>query len=84
MKPFSTTLLALLCLFTIAPMTVRGGDLKLTETADTLRISLRDKTVLEYVKTARPVPEGIEKHFSRSGYIHPISVASGCCDRCLS
>ena len=28
MKPFSTTLLALLCLFTIAPMAVRGGEEK--------------------------------------------------------
>ena len=26
MKPFSTTLLALFCLFTIAPMIVRGGE----------------------------------------------------------
>ena len=77
MKPISTTLLALLCLFTIAPMTVRGGDLKLTETPDTIRISQRDKTVLEYVKTARPVPEGIEQHFSRSGYIHPIYTPTG-------
>ena len=77
MKPFSTTLLALFCLFAIAPITVFGGELKLTETADTLRISQRDKTVLEYVKTARPVPEGIEQHFSRSGYIHPIYTPTG-------
>ena len=77
MKPFSTTLLALFCLFTIAPMTVRGGELSMTETDATIRISQRDKTVLEYVKTARPVPEGIEKHFSRSGYIHPIYTPTG-------
>ncbi len=73
----TTTLLALFCSFTTAPMTVRGGELSLTETADTIRISQRDKTVLEYVKTARPVPEGIEQHFSRSGYIHPLYTPTG-------
>lgn len=50
-----------------------GGELKLTETDDTIRITLRGKPVLEYVKTASPVPEGIAKHYSRSGYIHPSS-----------
>ena len=72
MKPYSIKVLALFCSLSIAAMTARGGELSLTETGDTIRISQRDKTVLEYVKTARPVPEGIEKHFSRSGYIHPI------------
>ncbi len=58
-------------------MTARGGELSLTETNDTIRISQRGKTVLEYVKTAKPVPAGIEKHFSRSGYIHPIYTPNG-------
>jgi hypothetical protein len=77
MKPFSTRILTLFCSFSITSMTVQGGDLSLTETDDSIRITQRDKTVLEYVKTARPVPEGIEKHFSRSGYIHPIYTPSG-------
>ena len=77
MKPPQFLVLSLACALCACLQPVFGGDLKLTETADTLRISQRDKTVLEYVKTARPVPEGIEKHFSRSGYIHPIYTPTG-------
>ena len=55
----------------------RAGDLKLAETDDTIRITLRDKPVLEYVKTARPVPDGIAEHFGRSGYIHPVFSPTG-------
>ena len=54
-----------------------ADDLNLTETDDTIRITLRGKPVLEYIKTARPVPEGVEKHFSRSGYIHPVYTPTG-------
>ena len=54
-----------------------GGDLALTETDDTIRITQRGKPVLEYVKVARTVPEGVEQHFSRSGYIHPVYSPTG-------
>ena len=54
-----------------------GSELELTETSDQLRITLRGKTVLEYVKTEKPVPEGIEPHFRRSGYIHPVFTPTG-------
>ncbi|TWT97148.1 DUF6807 domain-containing protein [Neorhodopirellula pilleata] len=77
MKPPQFLVLLLACALCASLQPVFGGDLKLTETADTIRISQRDQTVLEYVKTARPVPEGIEKHFSRSGYIHPIYTPTG-------
>ena len=60
MKPPQFLVLSLACALCASLQPVFGGDLKLTETADTLRISQRDKTVLEYVKTARPVPEMIE------------------------
>lgn len=53
------------------------SELELTETADRIRVSLRGKPVLEYVKTERPVPEGIEPHFRRSGYIHPVFTPAG-------
>jgi hypothetical protein len=56
---------------------VHAGDLQLTETADHIRVTLRGKPVLEYVKTERPVPEGIEPHFRRSGYIHPVFTPAG-------
>ena len=80
MKPFSLATLAALVLFQLFSITLRpasGGELKLTETDDTIRITQRGKPVLEYVKTARPVPQGIEKHFSRSGYIHPVYTPTG-------
>lgn len=77
MKSYSTSVLALFCSLSVAAIPVRSSELRLTETDDTIRISQREKTVLEYVKTARPVPEGIEKHFSRSGYIHPIYTPTG-------
>ncbi|MEM0968169.1 MAG: DUF6807 family protein, partial [Verrucomicrobiota bacterium] len=35
------------------------------------------KPVLEYVKTEKPVPEGIDAHFRRSGYIHPVFSPTG-------
>jgi hypothetical protein len=56
---------------------VQAGDLELTETEDQIRITLRGKPVLEYVKTEKNVPEGIEPHFRRSGYIHPVFTPAG-------
>jgi hypothetical protein len=56
---------------------VMGGDLKLTETEAVIRVILRDKPVLEYVKKEKPVPAGIEPHFRRSGYIHPVYTPTG-------
>ncbi len=77
MKIFPTAIVALLYSLGIALQATHGGELTLTETDDTIRITLRDKPVLEYIKTARPVPEGIEQHFSRSGYIHPVYTPTG-------
>lgn len=56
---------------------VAGGDLELTETDDVIRVTLRGKPVLEYVKTEKPVPEGIGPQFRRSGYIHPVYAPTG-------
>ncbi len=77
MKQPLPTVLLLCCSLSIASQPTCGVELSLTETDDTIRITLRGKPVLEYVKTARPAPEGIEKHFSRSGYIHPIYTPTG-------
>lgn len=77
MKQFSIAILMLSLAFSIASQPARGGELSLTETDDTIRITLRGKPVLEYIKTARPVPAGVEKHFSRSGYIHPVYTPTG-------
>lgn len=54
-----------------------GGELALTETDDQIRVTLRGKPVLEYVKTEKPVPDGIEPHYRRSGYIHPVYTPTG-------
>lgn len=77
MKHLAIAILILFCLSGIATQAAHGGDLDLTETDDTIRITLRGKPVLEYVKTARPVPKGLAKHYSRSGYIHPVYSPSG-------
>lgn len=77
MKPFQTALFVLLCAFSVTTQPVFGDELNLTETDDTIRITLRGKPVLQYIKKPQPVPEGIPPHFSRSGYIHPIYTPSG-------
>ncbi len=73
MKPTRLIALALACI--IQP--VFGRDLLLTETDDVIRVTLGDKPVLEYVKTEKPVPDGIELHYRRSGYIHPVYTPTG-------
>jgi hypothetical protein len=55
----------------------QAGDLKLAETDEVIRVTLRGKPVLEYVKTEKPAPDGIEPHFRRSGYIHPVYTPTG-------
>lgn len=87
MKKISVTTLGFVCSVCIASMLVRAGELHggesdaseltLTETDDTIRVAQRGKPVLEYVKNSRPVPAGIEQHFSRSGYIHPVYTPTG-------
>ena len=77
MKRIVTTSLLLLFSLSLHFPITRGDGLGLTETDDSIRITLRGKPVLEYVKVARPVPEGIENHFSRSGYIHPVYSPTG-------
>ncbi|MEZ6137607.1 MAG: PmoA family protein [Pirellulaceae bacterium] len=51
--------------------------MSLTETDDTIRITLRGKPVLQYVKKSQPVPEGLPQYFRRSGYIHPVYTPTG-------
>jgi len=77
MKIVPVSILVLFYSFCIALMPVLGGELTLTEMDDTIRIAQRGKPVLEYIKKARPVPEGVEEHFSRSGYIHPVYSPTG-------
>jgi hypothetical protein len=77
MKQPRTLALLLACSVCAVTQSVSAGDLQLTETEDQIRVTLRGKPVLEYVKTERPVPEGIEPHFRRSGYIHPVYTPAG-------
>lgn len=77
MKHLSIAVLVLLTLLFNDVTTARCDELSLNETDDAIRISLRGKPVLEYVKTARPVPEGLAKHYRRSGYIHPVYTPNG-------
>lgn len=77
MKPQQLLVLLLASLSCAGNKPVFGGDLKLTETDAVIRVTLRDKPVLEYVKKEKPVPAGIEPHFRRSGYIHPVYTPTG-------
>jgi hypothetical protein len=77
MKRYQIALLVLLYSFSIATQSTLGDDLNLTETDDTIRIALRGKPVLQYIKKPQPVPEGLPQHFSRSGYIHPVYTPTG-------
>ena len=57
--------------------TATAADLQLTEDDQLIRITLRGNPVLEYVKTEKPVPEGVSPDFRRSGYIHPVYSPQG-------
>ena len=65
---------ALLCLIAKSAL---GADLKLEQTKDVIRVTLGNKPVLEYVKTEKPIPEGVAPVYRRSGYIHPVFSPSG-------
>lgn len=67
--------IALISVIFPAPNT--AGELTMTETADTIRVTLRGKPVLEYIKTEKPVPDGLPAGYRRSGYIHPIYNPTG-------
>jgi len=77
MKQIPIALFALLALFSITAKTTVGGELALTENEDTIRVTLRGKPVLQYIKKAQPVPEGLPQYFGRSGYIHPVYTPTG-------
>lgn len=68
---------ALLLISLLLPTWLAAQELRLTENKDIIRIQSGDQTVLEYVKTAKPVPEGIDPGYSRSGYIHPVFSPAG-------
>ena len=77
MNQLPIAILILFCSFSIASYTAQGDDLSLTETDDSLRVTQRGKPVLEYIKKAKPVPDGLPQYFSRSGYIHPVYTPTG-------
>ncbi|MEM9369292.1 MAG: PmoA family protein [Planctomycetota bacterium] len=77
MKQALLPILVLSCCMNIPVSPGSGGELNLTETDSTIRITQRGKPVLVYNKTAPPVPDGVEEHFRRSGYIHPAYSPTG-------
>lgn len=77
MKPISTAFFLLVCIVSLGSTTAHSHDLKLTETEQTIHITQRGKPVLNFVKVTRPVPKGLESHYSRSGYIHPVFSPTG-------
>jgi len=71
------TSILILLFICISSTNLLGRELKLTETPEVIRVTLRGQPVLEYIKTEKPVPDGVEPHFSRSGYIHPVYTPTG-------
>ncbi|MFT5131387.1 MAG: hypothetical protein ACI8W8_005023, partial [Rhodothermales bacterium] len=61
----------------LAALALSGAELALSEDEQLIRITLRGKPVLEYVKTEKPVPQGLAAHYRRSGYIHPVYSPTG-------
>lgn len=73
MKRILRTLLPTLLLATSSP----ASELEVSETEELIRVTLRGKPVIEYVKTEKPLPKGIPPEFRRSGYIHPVFSPTG-------
>lgn len=77
MKQLPVAIFVLLSSFSVTSQSTLGDELSLTETDETIRITLRGKPVLQYIKKSRPVPEGLPQYFRRSGYIHPVYTPTG-------
>lgn len=65
------------CIITLFSQSIFAQNLELTENKDVIKITLHGKPVLEYVKTEKPVPEGLSEAYQRSGYIHPVYTPTG-------
>lgn len=66
------------CLFCLPVAAMAAASpLELVETADILRITLDHKPVLEYRKTEKAVPPGLNQAYRRSGYFHPVFSPGG-------
>lgn len=55
----------------------RSGNLQLVQDEASIRIRLRDQTVLVYNKTNPPLPDGLKPAYRRSGFLHPIHSPGG-------
>jgi hypothetical protein len=76
MKPILKHLASAIILLSIS-ISLGASELQLTESNVLIRISKGGKPVLEYIKSEKPVPEGLEKGFRRSGYVHPVFSPKG-------
>ncbi len=68
--------------FADSPETVAGQSQvqtlgKVRETQDTLELLSGERIVLEYRKTAPPLPEGIDPVYQKSGFLHPVRTPAG-------
>ena len=61
----------------MVPHTACAGDLELTQTEHEILVTLRGKPVMNYIKSEKPVPKGLDSKFRRSGYIHPVYSPTG-------
>ncbi len=54
-----------------------GGQVQVEDDGESLQVRLGDKPVLAYRYALQPVPEGVDKIYSRSGFIHPLWSPAG-------
>lgn len=70
---------ALLCpaLFLLFSVSSTASRLALHQDDDLLRVTLDGRPVLEYVKTEKEAPSGLNPAYRRSGYLHPVFSPGG-------
>lgn len=56
---------------------LRAQELRIEQSEQTLSVWRGDKSIIVYNIQAPPAPEGIDKIYERSGFIHPVTTPSG-------
>lgn len=77
-----TRIVLLFCFTICAPAIVSAEEpaplkVRCLETDDTIVVKLGNKPVLQYNKTTRESPEGIDPVYRRGGHIHPVYTPDG-------
>jgi hypothetical protein len=75
--PVSKLALSLICLHVLSGLNSVHADVKTTAEDGAIKVSVSGKPVLTYHTNTVSPPEGTDKVYARSGFIHPIYSPSG-------